>query len=85
MILNDPLANCEASVQDTIDWLRTAMSATGVSRVIVSREWARRLEIEGFDMELIEVYEPLIYRDATAFSHNEHRGNGPRGRWGGLR
>jgi len=84
-IQNDPQAGAGMSVQETVDWLKAVMDKNGAKTIIISREWARRLELEGFDMDLITVAEPFSYPQPKRVDRFAENHKGPRGRWGALK
>lgn len=85
-IVNDPNASCDFSVEETIEWCKAVMASSGMTKIIVSKEWARRLELEGFDMSLVEISRPFGASNEMKIHKTEAKNyNGPRNRWGGLK
>jgi hypothetical protein len=88
-IVNDPQAAVGMSVKDTVNWLKALMDNHGAKTIIVSREWARRLELEGFDMSMITVARPLQwpvkYPSQWRLPVIPDNTKGPRSRWGTLK
>lgn len=84
-IVNDPQAAAGMNVQDTVDWLKAIMDKHGAKTIIVSRELARRLELEGFDVDLITVAQPFNYPQPEIVDRFKENNKGPRGRRGTLK
>jgi hypothetical protein len=84
-IVNDPNVSINISVGETVEWCKSVMAANGFNKIIVSSEWARRLELEGFDMDLVEISEPFNPSAKAKSPQTAERSNGPRNRWGSLK